>query len=158
MMDGPDLSPRPPCPTDGPPRSVLLIDDDPGTREILASLLRRAGHAVEEADSGLAGLMRFTAHPPDIGLTDFAMPDLSGWEVARAVKALDPRVPVVYVTGMDHTMPPQQWTAAEASGSTPGPATTLPAVIRLLTATRAHEQLPFRATRMPPPHREFLSG
>jgi CheY-like chemotaxis protein len=48
--------------------------------------------SVEEAGSANAGLASFRAHPADIVLTDYAMPGLTGWDVARALKALDLRV------------------------------------------------------------------
>ena len=81
------------------PRRLLYIDDDPMILKTLALLLRGAGHAVEEADDGSAGLAILSQRPVDLVLTDLGMPGLSGWEVARAVKCLRPDLPVVLVTG-----------------------------------------------------------
>ena len=118
-----------------PPRRVLVIDDEPGVRKMLAALLRKAGHDVVEAESGSAGLARFRETPADIVLTDFAMPGLTGWEVARAVKALNPRVPVGYVTGAAHAIAPHQQAEVEAIVEKPCGLTALLTVIRVLTVT-----------------------
>ncbi len=127
-------------PTDGLPRRVLLIDDDPLVRTTLATLLRKAGHDVEEAENGSAGLASFREKPADIVLTDFMMPGLTGWEVARTVKSINPRVPVVYVTGAAHEIAPHQRAAVEAIIEKPCGVTTLHTVIRLLTAN--HGEIP----------------
>jgi CheY-like chemotaxis protein len=118
-----------------PPRRVLFIDDDPSVRQTLAYLLRKAGHAVAEAASGRAGIELFRENPTDIVFTDFGMPGLSGWDVARAVKALDPRVPVVYVTGAAHAIAPHQQAAVDAIIEKPCRLTTLQTTIRMFTVT-----------------------
>jgi PAS domain S-box-containing protein len=90
----------PPRPTPLPSvKRILLIDDDPMVRESLADLLRAVGHIVLEADGGAAGLAILDAHPIDIVLTDLGMGEMTGWEVARRVKARSPHLPVVLLTG-----------------------------------------------------------
>jgi CheY-like chemotaxis protein len=81
------------------PRRILLIDDDPTVREALSSLLRAMGHTVTEAAGGAAGLAMLAATPADLVLTDLGMPEITGWEVARAVKAARPALPVILLTG-----------------------------------------------------------
>lgn len=83
----------------GSARRILLIEDDRVVRRTLASLLRTGGHIVEEADGGPAGLSRLTGKPVDLVLTDLGMPEMNGWEVARAVKVRYPDLPVVLITG-----------------------------------------------------------
>jgi len=80
-------------------RWILLVEDDPAVRKTLAALLRAAGHAVTEADGGKAALALLADHPVDLVLTDLGMPDVTGWEVARLVKAHSPHLPVVLLTG-----------------------------------------------------------
>lgn len=87
-----------------PSRRLLFIDDDFLIRETLALLLRSAGHTVEEADGRAAGLAILSQASVDLVLTDLGMPGLSGWEVARAVKAKNPQLPVVLVTGWANTI------------------------------------------------------
>jgi CheY-like chemotaxis protein len=78
---------------------VLLIDDDPMVRETLAALLRATNHVVIEAEDGPGGLACLDKTRVDVVLTDFGMPGLTGWQVALAVKAKRPTVPVVLLTG-----------------------------------------------------------
>jgi len=82
-----------------PGRRILLVEDDPAVRKTLAALLREAGHTVTEADGGTAALALLADHPVDLVLTDLGMPELTGWEVARLVKAHRPQLPVVLLTG-----------------------------------------------------------
>jgi len=95
----PAPGPPPPCRRAVAPRRLLLIDDDPTVRRTLASLLRAAGHRVAEAAAGPEGLARLREEAPDAVLTDLGMPEMTGWEVARAVKAEAPALPVLLLTG-----------------------------------------------------------
>jgi len=81
------------------PQRLLLIDDEPLVRTTTGNLLRVAGHTVLEAESGAAGLALLAEHPVDCVLTDLGMPAMTGWEVAQAVKAEHPMVPVILLTG-----------------------------------------------------------
>jgi PAS domain S-box-containing protein len=83
------------------PRTILLIEDTPAVRHSTALLLRQAGHCVLEAAHGNEGLGMLARHPVDLVLTDLGMPGMSGREVARRVKALAPRLPVVLLTGWE---------------------------------------------------------
>ena len=83
----------------GTPCRLLVIDDEPQVRETLASLLRVAGHTVTEAASGPAGLALLDTLPVDCVLTDLGMPEMTGWEVAKAVNASWPTLPVLLLTG-----------------------------------------------------------
>ena len=68
-------------------------------RSALGSLLRTVGHTVVEAENGRAGLAILAETPMDCVLTDLGMPEMTGWEVARAIKARTPRLPVILLTG-----------------------------------------------------------
>ncbi len=77
---------------------ILLIDDDPGGREMAAYNLRKAGHRVDEAADGRSGLDFFLSSRHDMVITDVRMPEMSGIEVAAAVHEADAEVPVLVVT------------------------------------------------------------
>ena len=81
------------------PRRLLLIDDDPTVRFTLTELLEETGHVVTAAEGGAEGLAALRQRPVDIVLTDLGMPEMSGWEVARAVKTTAPDLPVILLTG-----------------------------------------------------------
>ena len=97
--DEPARCPPPNSRPENPPRRLLLIDDDSSLRKTLACMLRAGGFLVAEAAEGQDGLRQLCEASVDLVLTDLAMPGLSGWEVARAVRHLYPDIPVVLITG-----------------------------------------------------------
>ena len=88
------------------PASILVIDDEAQLRAMLVDALAQAGHRVESAADGLAGLARFQSGAFDVVITDLSLPERSGLEVARAVKGLRPSTPVVLITGWGHLVDP----------------------------------------------------
>ncbi|HEV8677043.1 MAG TPA: GAF domain-containing protein [Methylomirabilota bacterium] len=87
---------------------VLVIDDEEPVRDALADMLRLARHHVVVASQGMEALEQFRGALFDLVVTDLAMPGMSGWQVAQAVKALRPEVPVVLVTGWGVELPAEQ--------------------------------------------------
>jgi GAF domain-containing protein/CheY-like chemotaxis protein len=86
----------------------LVVDDEPTVRTVLADILAGAGHEVAEAADGAEAIARVRAEPFDLVLTDLAMPRVSGWQVARAVKQAAPAVPVFLVTGFGVELSPEE--------------------------------------------------
>ncbi|WP_010543396.1 response regulator [Sphingomonas elodea] len=78
---------------------VALVDDDPQVRASLAETLHTAGAMVEEASDGAAGVALVQSKRFDVLVVDFAMPELSGNEVAEQVAAIDAGLPVILITG-----------------------------------------------------------
>lgn len=78
---------------------IALVDDDDQVRTTLADMLRTAGAEVEEARDGNAGVALVKARRPSLLIVDFAMPGMSGADVARLVREADPTLPVIVVTG-----------------------------------------------------------
>jgi DNA-binding response OmpR family regulator len=76
---------------------ILVVDDDPDIRRLLVELLQRAGHQVEEAADGRAGLRALHASSPDLVLLDVSMPDLDGWQTLERIRDLTD-VPVIMLT------------------------------------------------------------
>ena len=85
-------------PSDGPRRTVLLVDDDHDVREVTATLLDSFGYAVVQADSADQALTKLDTDI-DLLLTDFAMPGTNGAELAHLVRRRHPRLPIVFITG-----------------------------------------------------------
>jgi signal transduction histidine kinase/ActR/RegA family two-component response regulator len=77
----------------------LVVDDEPPVRAVIGDILEAAGHAVVTLGDGGEAIARFQAERFDLVVTDLAMPKVSGWQVARAVKQVAPQVPVFLVTG-----------------------------------------------------------
>ena len=79
---------------------ILVVDDEAELLEVMREALAASGHDVETASSGSEGIARFRSRPFDAVLTDLGMPDVSGWEVARAVRTEgEPEVVLGLVTG-----------------------------------------------------------
>ncbi|MEO8331897.1 MAG: sigma-54 dependent transcriptional regulator [Gallionella sp.] len=66
---------------------VLVVDDEPAIRQVVAAQLRKAGHSVEQAGSGEAAMERLAKGDVDIVLCDIKLPGLSGIEVLRQARA-----------------------------------------------------------------------
>ncbi|MFM2354601.1 MAG: hypothetical protein RLZZ528_337 [Pseudomonadota bacterium] len=78
----------PGIPAGAAPLRVLIVDDSRMQRRILASNLARAGHQVSEAGDGAAALEICRTTPPDLILSDWMMPGISGLDLCRQVRAL----------------------------------------------------------------------
>lgn len=81
--------------------TVLLVDDEPAVRKLVARILERRGYAVLQAENGADALRVAGEHGAaiDLVLTDLVMPDVGGVEVATQLRLLWPRVRVVYMSG-----------------------------------------------------------
>ena len=81
-------------------RSLLVVDDQPMQRHLLAGLLAPLGFQVQEAASGPEALAVVETLAPDAVLMDVEMPEMNGWETCRALRALNLPVqpPVIMVS------------------------------------------------------------
>jgi two-component system response regulator MtrA len=82
---------------------ILLVEDDPSIREIVALGLRGAGFTVAAAADGPEGVARFRAERPDLVLLDVMLPGLDGLEVAREIRR-ESTVPIVMLTARGDTL------------------------------------------------------
>jgi CheY-like chemotaxis protein len=76
-------------------RSILIVEDNPDARDALRVLLELDGHAVEAASEGQTALEIARAKNPDVALVDIGLPGIDGFEIARRLRALDARRPVL---------------------------------------------------------------
>jgi two-component system cell cycle response regulator len=77
--------------------NVLVVDDEPDKRQLLAFALEAEGYEVHTAADGAAGLAAVAAHQPDLIVTDVMMPGMDGYEMVRRLRS-DPRtrfIPVI---------------------------------------------------------------
>ena len=89
---------------DTAPRSrVLVVDDDEGIAELLATALRYEGFRVEVATTGRTALTAATSFRPHLIVLDVMLPDLDGFEVQRRLAADRPRVPILFLTARETT-------------------------------------------------------
>jgi len=95
------------------PLRCLVVDDEEMVGDMLADVLRSAGHTVAVARSASEGLAHVQRDPLDLIFTDLSMPGMTGWELARAVRAAAPGLPVILVSGFAVEVSPEE---LEASG------------------------------------------
>ncbi|ACK51403.1 histidine kinase [Methylocella silvestris BL2] len=82
------------------PCTVLLVDDDLLVSAGASSILEDLGHSVIEAHSGAEALRLLqNGSAPDLVITDYAMPGMTGLELARAIRASYPALPIVLASG-----------------------------------------------------------
>ena len=77
---------------------ILVVDDEPTVRDAIKMLLSFEGHDVETAGSGPDALALIQKEQFDLILTDYAMPAMTGEELATAIKAARPKQPVGMIT------------------------------------------------------------
>jgi two-component system, OmpR family, response regulator RegX3 len=82
------------------PKTVLVVEDEPTLRETLAEALESEGYRAVQAGDGKSGLALFRSEHPDLVLLDLMLPELSGLEVTRQVRA-ESSVPIVMLTARD---------------------------------------------------------
>ncbi len=89
--------------TAGAPARVLIVDDEPSMRQVLRIVLRPEGYDVVVASNGAEALDVLRTGPVDLVLSDLRMPDMSGVEVLRAAKQLNPDIVVMMMTAYAST-------------------------------------------------------
>ena len=117
--------------------SVLVVEDEDDSRELVALFLSKAGATVETANSGAEGLEKIKAGQFDVLVSDIGMPQMDGYQFIEAVRSLDPQhssIPAIALTAYART---EDRVAAIAKGfqmhiSKPADALELTTMIRSL--------------------------
>ena len=93
-----------------PDTRVLVVDDERSMRDLLAIMLRQAGHDVTVAEGGEQAIEAFKSEAYDLVITDLRMRKVDGLAVLRAAKEISPQTVVLVITAFASTE-----TAVEAS-------------------------------------------
>jgi DNA-binding response OmpR family regulator len=102
-------------------RRILVVDDDPPSREGLSAALRREGHAVDTAADAWQAMVRLRAQSFDIAVVDLDLPavhgvDLGGWDVVRIARAYRPGIAVIMLTADEDATPGHEALALDVTG------------------------------------------
>jgi two-component system OmpR family response regulator len=89
--------------TPAPEARLLVVEDEPNIRELLATSLRFAGFEVETAGDGATALALAEEGEPDLVVLDVMLPDVDGFEVTRRLRDRGRQQPIVFVTARDAT-------------------------------------------------------
>jgi two-component system OmpR family response regulator len=81
--------------------TVLVVDDEPNILELLSAALRLSGFTVHAADCGAEALATARRIRPDIVVLDVMLPDTDGFSLARSLRAVHDRLPVLFLTARD---------------------------------------------------------
>lgn len=78
--------------------NILLVEDDPTVAEVICALLQARGHHVAHALNGLQALSLIVTEPFDVGMLDLDLPGMDGLSLARQIRAMGRRMPLLAVT------------------------------------------------------------
>ena len=86
--------------------SVLLVDDDWDSVNVLSQILWNEGYSIDVARHGLEALDRVKAQKHDVAILDYVMPYYQGDELAKLIKGINPDISLILVTGYKIIMHP----------------------------------------------------
>ncbi len=81
------------------PRCVIVVDDDPGVRDVVRSMLESSGYKVLLAENGKEALRLLKSEHADLILTDLVMPEQEGIETIKALRRQYPKIKVIAMSG-----------------------------------------------------------
>ena len=82
-------------------RRILIVDDEPSVRDVMATVLIDAGYSVQTAADGHIALEIIDDAPPDLIITDVMMPNLDGWALLDHARERNPTLPVILMSAGD---------------------------------------------------------
>jgi two-component system OmpR family response regulator len=82
-------------------RRILIVDDEPSVRDVMATVLLDAGYSVQTAADGHIALQNIDLAPPDLVITDVMMPHLDGWALLDKAHERNPSLPVILMSAGD---------------------------------------------------------
>jgi DNA-binding NtrC family response regulator len=129
-------------------RKILVVDDDPGIRESFTVLLSSWGFDVLQAGDGMEAEGIVERQDPDIVISDVVMPEISGLELLRKLKAGDPHRPVLLVTAQGSIDMAVEAMKAGARDFLTKPVTDLPKLKSLLDDAEREIELRRKARRL----------
>jgi CheY-like chemotaxis protein len=93
------------------PDSVLIVEDDEATREMLWRTLEKEGFGIREAENGRVGLQQVARQAPELILLDLMMPEMDGFEFLLEIRRHEEwrDIPIIVVTAKDLTQDEQNW-------------------------------------------------
>jgi len=79
--------------------NILIVDDDPSIRKVLAAILEEKGYCVEAADTGKRGITRSKSKFYNLALIDIRLPDMEGTQLLNQLKHTTPKMAKIVITG-----------------------------------------------------------
>ena len=98
-----------------PRKTILVVDDDPRFRDLMVSILSRAGYQVDEVADGAEAILLARKSQIDLLITDIVMPNREGIETIQYFSRALPNVPIVAVSGNSSYLRPARALGAAAT-------------------------------------------
>jgi CheY-like chemotaxis protein len=95
-------------------KRILLVDDEPNIRFVLATILQQEGYVVDVAEDGFKALRKLQQNMPDLVITDLRMPNMNGFELLSVIRTRFVRLPIIVVSGEFVSVNVPQGTLADA--------------------------------------------
>lgn len=97
---------------------VLVVDDEPLLCRMVSVMLKRVGYAIRTANNGSEALKAVEEQKPDLITLDVMMPDMSGLDVARFLRANEATasIPIIFVTALDRSVSDELRALSEQPG------------------------------------------
>ena len=80
-------------------KKILVVDDEPSIRTVMAAVLENEGYTVAVAEDGYDALRKIQQQAPDLLITDLRMPNMDGFELLSVVRGRFPEMPTVAISG-----------------------------------------------------------
>jgi len=80
-------------------KKILIVEDESSLQELFRDILLIEGYAVSVAEDGCSGYEEFCRFMPDLVFTDIVMPEMSGLELVRKIRDVNPQTKVIFVSG-----------------------------------------------------------
>ena len=80
---------------------ILVIDDEPGIRDIIGRVLEDSGHEVRSYENGRGAIEQVKSWAADLLITDIFMPEVEGLETIRRIRQIRPDLPIIAISGVD---------------------------------------------------------
>lgn len=84
---------------------ILVAEDESSFRRLIAGVLRKAGYDILEVADGEEALAAFENNYVDMLITDVMMPKMSGQELLGAIRKVNDKIPVLFLTALDNIIP-----------------------------------------------------
>lgn len=81
-----------------PPKRILIVDDEPQVANTIRLLLEMGGHKIEMAEDAESALAMYDPAKFDLVVTDLSLPKMNGTDLARSIRAVNPKQPIILIT------------------------------------------------------------
>ena len=109
--------------SDDTKKTILVVDDEPDIRKLVAAMATQSGYSVITADSGehALSILKNLKEPLELLITDVVQPGMSGPMLADKLVAMQPDLKVLYMSGYDNTMVVQKYVVEKGHALLPKP-------------------------------------